>query len=309
MKPHLDPEARDLIAVIAAAGLQPIHRLSVAQARERMRSAFIRQGPPMRLLSVEDQWVPTPAGKLQLRVYRPREGKLPVALFFHGGGWTVNDVDTHDDLCRRLAKRSGWLFASLGYRRTPECRHPAALEDAYHAYRWVTDNMENLGGKPGCCALVGESSGGTMAAALSLLLRDCGAPAPTYQIVAYPLMDQFDRWPSYRTYASGYLLDREQLAWFFRNFMPDRDGVVDPYLLPLTATSFADLPKTLVVTAEFDPLRDEGIAYARRLARAGVSVEHMHVEDQMHGFLMLGGAVTRADRLVDEVADRLATAA
>jgi acetyl esterase len=307
MTPQLDSEARELLAVIGATGLEPPHKLTVAQARERMRAAFIRRGEPLSLLRVEDLWLPTPTGARRLRLYRPSEGILPVALFFHGGGWTVNDLDTHDDLCRRLTKRSGWLFVSLDYRRAPEHRHPAALEDAYHAYRWVLDNMEGIGGEPGCCALVGESSGGTMAAALALLLRDSGAPAPVYQIIAYPLMDKFDQWPSYRTYASGYILDREQLEWYYRHFMPDDVHSTDPYLLPLAARSLVGLPKTLVMTAEFDPLRDEGIAYARELAHAGVAVEHVHAEDQMHGFLMFGSAVAKAGRLVDYLADTLAS--
>jgi acetyl esterase len=254
---------------------------------------------------VEDVSLASPGGPLRLRLYRPREGTLPVALFFHGGGWTLNDVETHDDLCRRLARRSGWLFASLDYRRAPEHRHPAALEDACLAYRWLLDNAGLIGCDSTCRAVVGESSGGTIAASLTLLLRDRRAPMPTYQVLAYPLMDVVDRWPSRRERGSGYTLDLEQVRWFLGHYMPEGCDPADPYLFPLACDDLSGLPPALVMTAEFDPLRDEGVAYAQRLAQAGVTVEHLHADDQVHGFLMLSRAVDRAGRLVDCLADAL----
>jgi acetyl esterase len=307
MTSQLDPQAQDLLDVIGAAGLTPIHDLPVADARERMRATLIGTAEPTALMGVEDVSLASPGGPLRLRLYRPREGTLPVALFFHGGGWTLNDVDTHDDLCRRLARRSGWLFASLDYRRAPEHKHPAALEDAYLAYRWLLDNEERIGCDSTCRAVVGESSGGTIAASLTLLLRDRGAPMPTYQVLAYPLMDVVDRWPSRGERGSGYTLDLEQVRWFLDHYMPAGCDPADPYLFPLTGKDLSGLPPALVMTAEFDPLRDEGVAYAKQLAQAGVTVEHLHAGDQMHGFLMLSRAVDRAGQLVDHLADALAS--
>jgi acetyl esterase len=307
MTSHLDPEVQDLLDVMRAGGQPPIHTLSVEAARERLRATHIVAGEPLALRSVEDVHLPTPSGALRLRLYRPLEGALPVALFFHGGGWTLGDVDTHDDLCRRLAGRSGWLFASLDYRRAPEHKHPAALEDAYHAYRWLLDNAHAIGCDPACRAVVGESSGGTTAAALTLLLRDGGGSIPTFQVIAYPIMDMLDRWPSYGTRGRGYSLDRDQIAWFFGHFMPAECDPGSPYLFPLAGPDLSGLPPALVMTAEFDPLRDEGIAYAERLRKAGVAVEHVHADDQMHGFLLLSSVVTRAGRLVDRVAEALAS--
>jgi acetyl esterase len=307
MTSRLDPQAQDLLDVIGAAGLAPIHTLPVADARERMRATLIAAGEPLALSAVEDVPLPTPNGRLRLRLYRPRDGVLPVALFFHGGGWTLNDIDTHDDLCRRLAKRSGWLFASLDYRRAPEHKHPAALEDAYHAYRWLLDNAGLLGCDPACRALVGESSGGTTVGGLTLLLRDSGAPMPTYQVIAYPLMDALDSRASRREHGSGYILDSEQVRWFLDNCLPAHHDSADPYLFPLASRDLSGLPPALVMTAEFDPLRDEGIAYAEKLMRSGVAVEHLHAADQMHGFLMLSRAVSKAGELVDHLADALAS--
>jgi acetyl esterase len=301
----LDPQAQDLLDVMAAAGVAPIHTMSVDDARERMRATLIPRGTPLPLANVEDISVPTPDGALGLRLYRPADGVLPVALFFHGGGWTLNDLDTHDDLCRRLARRAGWLLVSVDYRRAPEHKHPAPLEDAYHAYLWLLENGERLGCDPSCRAVVGESSGATTAAALTLRLRDEGMAMPTYQVIAYPLLDMPDRWPSYNERGSGYMLDRAQLEWYLGHYLPagcDRD---DPYLFPLHAQNLAGLPPALVMTAEFDPLRDGGIAYAKKLTEHGVTVEHLHVTDQMHGFLLLSRVVARAAGLVDRTADAL----
>jgi acetyl esterase len=307
MKKQLDPQAQDLLDVIEAAGLAPIHTLSVEEARERMRATLIATTQALACMDVRDVSLPTPGGKLGLRLYRPCEGVLPVALFLHGGGWTLNDLDTHDDLCRRLAQRSGWMLASLDYRRAPEHTHPAALEDAYHAYRWLSDNAGPIGCDPACSAVVGESSGGTIAAGLTLLLRDGGAPMPTYQVLAYPLLDGADRWPSRGEHDSGYILDIDQVRWYLGNYMSQECDPADPYLFPILCSDLSGLPEALVMTAEFDPLRDEGIAYAERLAQAGVTVEHVHADDQMHGFLLLSRAVDRAGQLVMLLADALAS--
>ena len=309
MSPALDRAAQLILDVVAAQGEPHLASLSVAEARERVRAALVTKGEPLPLRSVEDVAVPSPRGELRARLYRPADGPLPVALFLHGGGWTVNDIDTHDELCRRLAKRSGWLLASLDYRRAPEHRHPAPIEDAHVAYRWLLDNAGSIGARPGGCGVVGESSGGTVAASLSVLLRDLGAPLPTYQVLAYPVADRFDRQPSYRERGDGYILDRALMEWYFHNYLPADGAEEAPYLIPLAEEDLSGLPPTFILTAEFDPLRDEGIAYAKRLADAGVEVEHVHARDQMHGFLLLARVVPNASALVDRTADALARAA
>jgi acetyl esterase len=310
---QLDPQAQALLDVMRAVGAPALHTLTVEQAREQMRAALLTKGQPQALHRVEDIRLPTPHGALPLRLYRPRPGLLPVALFLHGGGWTLNDIDTHDRLCRRIAARSGWLLASLDYRRAPEHKHPAALQDARCAYDWLLENAARLEVDSALTALVGESSGATTAAALTLLLRDTGAPLPTFQILAYPPTDAPDRWPSYEERGAGYTLDRPLVHWFIEHNLPldfdPADPYRDPYLFPLGASDLGGLPPALVMTAEFDPLRDEGIAYAERLAAAGVPVERMHADDQMHGFLMVDRAIDRAGELIDRMADALAVRA
>jgi acetyl esterase len=311
MTKQLDPEAQVLLDVMRAIGAPASYALPVEQAREQMRAALITRGEPLALHHVEDAYLPTPYGTLPLlRLYRPAPGVLPIALFIHGGGWTLNDLDTHDALCRRIAKRSGWLLASLDYRRAPEHRHPAALQDARLAYEWLLENATRLEGDSALMALVGESSGANTATALALLLRDTGAPPPAFQVLAYPLLDVPGRWPSHRERGSGYTLDSPLLQWFVEQNLPldfdPADPYRDPYLFPLGAPDLQGLAPALVMTAEFDPLRDEGIAYAERLAAAGVPVERLHADDQMHGFLMVDRAITRAGALIDRLADALA---
>lgn len=305
MTPQLDPQAQVLLDVMRAAGTPQPYTLPIGEARENMRTALMTKGDPIALHSVQDVSVPAPHGALPLRLYRPAEGALRVALFLHGGGWILNDLDTHDRLCRRIARRSGWLLASLDYRRAPEHKHPAALEDAQLAYRWLLHNAVQIGSDPSGVALVGESSGATTVACLTLLLRDLGAPAPLLQILAYPVCGMYRHWSSHEERGTGYTLDLEFVRWSLSNYVPAGHDLEDQYLLPLAASDLAGLAPTLVMTAEFDPLRDEGVAFAQRLAAAGVAVEHIHAEDQMHGFLLLDRAVARAGALIDRLADAL----
>ncbi len=312
MAAQLDPEAQALLDVMAATGSPQPYMLPVAQAREQMRAALLTRGEPLALHGVQDVTLPAAHGGMRMRLYRPAAGELPFGLFIHGGGWTLNDIDTHDRLARRIAKRSGWLIASLDYRRAPEHRHPAPLQDAHLAYRWLLDNAARIQADPTRSAIVGESSGATTAAALALLLRDLGAPQPSFQVLAYPLTDVPGRWPSHEERGEGYTLDRRFVAWLMEHYLPVDYAELrsletpDPYLLPLTAPDLSGLPPALVMTAEFDPLRDEGFAYAERLAAAGVAVEHVHAADQMHGFLLLDRAIKRAGELIDQLADALA---
>jgi acetyl esterase len=306
VNPSLDPDAQAILDVIRAAGTPPLHTLSVVEARAAMRATLISRGNTPALHSVEDVMIRGTRGGLNVRVYRPVIGRAPIALFLHGGGWTVNDLDTHDYLCRRLAERSGWVLASLDYRRAPEHPYPAALEDAYLGYRWLLDNSDRFAGDATSFALVGESAGGSLAAGLTLLARDRGAPMPTFQALAYPSLDRFDNWPSYSERGLGYALDRDMIKWFFDHYLPDNCDLDDPYLFPLRARDLSGLPPAFVMTAEFDPLRDEGLAYVDRLRHAGVRVEHLHAEDQMHGFLLLSSVVARAGRLIARLADALA---
>jgi acetyl esterase len=306
MEPTLDPQARSLLETIRASGSRQPYEIPIAEARAVMRAVFATNVNVVELYDVRDVALPTPYGSLAVRLFRPAAGELPLALFLHGGGWILHDLDTHDRLCRRIAKQSGWIVASLDYRRAPEHKHPAALEDAHLAYRWLLDNAESIGGDRATVALVGESAGATTAACLTLLLRDLGAPQPTHQILAYPVTGMFTDWPSHRERETGYTLDLEFVRWSLRNCISADQDLRDPYLLPLASSNFEGLPPALIMTAEFDPLRDEGIAYVERLIDAGVPVVHVHATDQMHGFLLYDRAIVKAGELIDQIAESLA---
>ncbi|MGW1585430.1 alpha/beta hydrolase [Streptomyces sp. NPDC002386] len=303
----LDPQAQALLDAAAASGLPPVHTLPHQEARERMRAAFI-QGEPEPIHKTEDLRIPAEHGAISARLYRPAPAEpLPLVLFFHGGGWTVNDLDTHDRLCSLLANGSHSAVLAVDYRRAPEHKYPAAADDAWTALLWAVGSHHQLAVDPGRIAVAGDSSGGTLAAALALRARDQGGPALTQQVLFYPVTDYLDPpTASYVSCATGYSLNLPFMQWSWRNYLPATWSRDDAHLFPLRAPSLVGLPPALVLTAEFDPLRDEGIAYAKRLEAAGVPTDHWHFADQMHGFAMQTRAIARAREAVGDVAAHLA---
>ncbi|MGW5335241.1 alpha/beta hydrolase [Streptomyces bauhiniae] len=304
----LDPQAQALVDAAAASGLPPVHTLPPHEARQRMRSAFL-QGAPEQIEHVQDFGIPAEHGDIPVRLYHPDPTQtLPLVLFFHGGGWTVNDLDTHDRLCILLAKGSGSAVVSVDYRRAPEHKYPAAFEDAWAALQWVSEGRPELKADLERIAVAGDSSGGTLAAALTLKARDQGGPSIAQQLLFYPVADYLDPpTDSYVARASGYSLNLPFMEWSWDNYLPEDWSRDDGHLFPLRARSLRDLPPALVLTAEFDPLRDEGIAYAERLRTEGVPTEHWHYDDQMHGFAMQTRTITRARKAVEDVAAHLAS--
>ena len=290
-----------------ASGLPPVFTLPVAEARRARRRQLVAGPPRVEMGKVEDDLVPGPLGGIPVRWYRPSPaGRLPVTVYFHGGGWTVDDLHTHDHLCRRLASRSQAVVVSVAYRRGPEHPYPAAVEDAYAAIQWVAAAGRERGVDPARLAVAGDSAGGNLATVVTLLCRDRRGPAVRFQALAYPVTDHWLAGrASYQQYAEGYTLTREFMKWAFENYLPDGFDRADPYLFPLRAADLSGLPAALIVTAEFDPLRDEGRAYAERLRAAGVAVEDLHLDDQMHGFLLQEATVDRARDAVDHFADAL----
>lgn len=304
---QLDPQAQSLLEAMNAAGLPPPSTLPVPDARQARRRQLVVDPPRVEIAKVEDDLVPGPLGGIPLRWYRPspKDG-LPVTLYLHGGGWTVDDLDTHDQLCRRLASRSQAVVVSVAYRRSPEHPYPAAVDDAYAATQWVAAVGRERGVDPTRLAVAGDSAGGNLATVVALLCRDRHGPAVRFQALAYPVTDHWQAGrASYDQYAEGYTLSRDFMQWTFEHYLPDGFDRADPYVFPLRAADLSGLPPALIVTAEFDPLRDEGRAYAERLRAAGVAVEYVHLDDQMHGFLLQEAAVDRARVAVDHFADAI----
>jgi acetyl esterase len=288
------PQVAELLLRAARSALPPYHTVSAFVARRIYRDtrALLAPKPPelpeIRLLATEN---------FALRVYRPvKNEKLPALVYFHGGGWTIGDIDTHDVLCRILAIGARCVVVSVDYRLAPEYPFPAAVDDCFAATRYVADNAAKL--NIGAIAVGGDSAGGNLAATISLLARDAGGPALAFQLLIYPATDQRLASASHERNAQGYLLTRDAMEYFRRAYLPDRKSWTDWRASPLLAKSHANLPPALVITAGYDPLLDEGREYAERLKAAGVPVDYREYADMVHGFVLFGGVLDTANEAV-----------
>ena len=293
----LDPQARALIDLMIEKGVPPTHTLTPEQARAfyRDRRGFTQPEPPA-MAEVRDLSV----GALRLRLYRPHTSgqALPVLLYLHGGGWTIGDLDTHDVLCRQLAREAGGAVVAVDYRMGPEHRFLAAVDDCVEAFRWVLAQAPDLHLDPRRTAVGGDSAGGNLAAALCLVQRDAGQPLPGFQLLIYPATDMRAVAPSHTTNGQGYMLTNDSIAWYRGNYIADAAQWTDWRASPLLAASHAGLPPALVLTAGFDPLRDEGLQYANALSAAGVPTQYVCFERQIHGFITMGRVIEEAHTAV-----------
>jgi acetyl esterase len=255
------------------------------------------------LAGVEDRTIEGPGGPLSVRIYAPDERPpFPVLLYFHGGGWVVGDLDTHDGVCRSLARRAEAVVVAVDYRRAPETPFPGPLEDALAALRWLSRNAPALGGDPARVAVGGDSAGANLAAALALRVRDEGGPPIRLQLLVYPVTDSDFETATYREFAEGYGLTRANMRWFWDCYVPAPAARSHPYAAPLRAPDLRGLPPALVLTAEFDVLRDEGEAYARRLHEAEVPVRCLRFCGLTHGFIRMGAVYPQADHALTVLA-------
>lgn len=244
------------------------------------------------------------------RLYRPnvtRDDRLPLLVYFHGGGWCVGDVDSHDGLCRDLASTSGWAVLSVGYRLAPEHPFPAAVDDAVFSIEWVAANADRLGADAARIAVGGDSAGGNLSIVGALLTHQRGTAALRYMLLVYPSTEICIDRPSLRRFGQGFLLDRESLEWFYSRYLPNGEGY-DWRAAPMLAPTLSDLPPMLLVTAECDPLTDACLAFARRAEAEGAVVERIAVEGVVHGFITLGKLFPQAGSVIEEMGSRLRAA-
>lgn len=300
----LDPQVRAALEAIAALGNPPLHTLPAAAARKVQRMPPEISGQPESIYQVDERALPGPAGALPIRIYRPSAAPdLPLMVYFRGGGWTIGDLNYREAFCRRLANGADCIVVSVDYRNAPEHRFPAAVEDAWAATNWVAEQAVVLGGDPARLLVGGDSAGGNLAAVTAIQARDNGGPPLGGQLLIYPITDFYTPGTaSYAENADGYFLTRELMIWFWHNYISSTEEALSPLASPLRTPDLGHLPPALVVTAEYDPLRDEGEAYARRLEQAGVATRLVRYAGQIHGFISMTGAVDAARHAVDEIA-------
>jgi acetyl esterase len=291
----LDPKAKALIDMMAQMPLPPWSELSAATFRAMMDAG--RFPPPdLPLAEIVNTTIPGPAGPIGARIYRASlEPNQPVIVYFHGGGFVIGNLDSHDGTCRRLSHGIGCTVVSVDYRLAPEHVYPAAVDDSYAATKWVAEHADFLKIDAARIAVAGDSAGGNLAAVVAIIARDRGGPALCHQLLTYPVTDMAFKSESYTSNGTGYFLTKDMMAWFGLQYVPSGHDIEDPLLSPLYHKNLSGLPPATVITAEYDPLRDEGEAYAKKLQDAGVPTKLIRYDGVFHGFFSMNGAVDQAD--------------
>jgi acetyl esterase/lipase len=301
------PTLQVFLDAVARSDVPPVEQLPVEDAR-RGAIRFIEAGAGEKqpIAHVEDRAIPGPASDIPIRVYRPAgQTPLPVVVYLHGGGWVFMGIETHDWICRRLANASGAVIVSAEYRLAPEHPFPAPLDDCMAVTQWLSEHANEVGGDPARLGIAGDSAGGNLAAAVALASRSDDGPHLRAQALLYPSTDAACATPSFVQNAEGYLLTADTMRWFWEQCLGAHGNPDDVYVSVLRHPDLSGLPPTLVITAEFDPLRDEGEAYAEHLAAAGVDVTLRRYDGMVHGFIGMEALVPDADEALAEVADFL----
>lgn len=303
MPDKLDPQAEELLDMREGETVLPSHALAPESARKALDDILVTDEVGEPVGDVTDWKIGGPGGSLPIRVYRPEgDGPFSIIVYFHGGGWVKGNIESHDDLCRHLTNETRAVVISVDYRRPPESPFPAALKDSYAATEWAAEHAAHLDGDPDKLVVGGESAGGNLSAAVSLLARDRGGPDIAHQLLLYPVVERDFTRDSYREVGDVGLLTEANLRWYWEQYLEDDLDAKNPYAAPLVARDLSDLPPATVVTCGWDPLHDEGVDYAERLADAGNSVTLIDEPDQLHGFLSYRDTIDRADEVWAEVA-------
>lgn len=307
----LDAQIKDFLNLLAQMNVPPLESMTPSDARkaaiEGSKSINFRKEE---VSGIENFEIPGPDCQIRLRTYYPTGKRpFPALLYFHGGGWVLNNLDTHDHVCRSLCLGAGCVVVSVDYRLAPENKFPASVVDCYEATKWVSENSEAIKVDPLRIAVAGDSAGANLATAVSLTARDIGGPSISFQLLVCPVTDlsSFDR-ESCKRYADGYFLTLAEMKWFRELYVEKPEDVYDPRVSPLLARDLSGLPDSLIITAEFDVLRDEGEKYAERLQSHGVSVQCSRYNGMIHDFFLLLGVVDRARDAKDEACNSLRNA-
>jgi len=301
----LDPNVQLFLQAVEQQHGPPLREVGLQQARQGI-ALMHSLASNVDIARTEDRTVPGPAGDIPVRIFsNATEAVLPVVVYMHGGGWTIGDIGSYDTVCRKLAIATGLTVVSVEYRLAPEHPFPAAVEDCYAVTTWIARHGDELGVDGTRLAVAGDSAGGNLAAETSILARDRGGPTISFQLLIYPITDGTMGFPSYKENAEGYLLTADDMAWFYEQYVPPDVDRKNSMLSPLYTSDLSGLPPALVITAEYDPLRDEGEAYADALQQAGVEARSSRYDGMVHGFLPIDGVIPTATEAIDEGAAAL----
>jgi acetyl esterase len=305
----LDPQVQILLDLGKKAALPEVWQLTPDQGREQYATRVNKLKFNESIFRTEDRHIQGPGSDIPLRIYTPRElkpgEKLPVLLWFHGGGFVIGSLDTHDSACRMLANKADCLVVSVDYRLAPESKFPAGVEDCQAAMKWTALHAVEFGGDASCMAVGGDSAGGNLATVMAILARDAMHPKLVFQLLIYPCVAPEPETVSHHKFKEGYILSRNSITWFYKQYLRSSKDVNDFRFAPLVHDDLSGLPPALIIVAGYDPLRDEGIEYARKLIEAGNRVSLSNYEGMVHGFYLMGGVVDAAKRAVAESADAL----
>ena len=307
----LDPDAAAVFKAFQEAGRPPYETVSPPEAREfYLQARFVSNPEPPELDQVQPLTIPSPAGPIPARIYTPRklrkaDGLAPCLVFFHGGGWVIGDLDSHDVVCRKLADEGQLIVISIDYRLAPEHKFPAAVDDAVAATKWIADNAKGLGIDASRLSVGGDSAGGNLAAVVAISARDRNGPPLAGQVLIYPAIDFALTHPSHSEPETSLLLTHSVVRWFRDHYLNGAADVEDWRASPARVKTLTGLPPAYVLTAGADPLRDEGDEYARRLKQAGVAVTHRTFPGQFHGFFTMGKLLRQANVAASEIGDWL----
>lgn len=305
----LDPQAEILLGLVKQAGLPEFWQLTPDQAREQFVERVRKMEARSSIHRSRDQRIPGPGSDIPIRIYWPREARVgelfPCLLWFHGGGFVIGNLDTHDSACRLFANQTDCMVVAVDYRLAPEFKFPAAVEDSHAALRWLAQHAREIGADPERIAVGGDSAGANLATVMTLLARDEGYPKLVFQLLIYPCTAPEPETASHHKFAEGYLLTRPNIVWFYKHYLRNQRDINDFRFAPLVAEDLSNLPPALLMVAGYDPLRDEGVEYATKLIEAGNRVTLVNYEGMMHGFILAGRVLDAARQAIAQSAAAL----